>query len=346
MPNPILASVIIPTYNGAARIEACLSALRRESRGRSVEVIVVDDGSTDGIADVLAHLPEVRLIRQPNSGPAKARNHGAESASADIILFTDDDCEPAPGWLDAMLEPFADPKVVGVRGCYLTRQTGIVARFVQLDYEDRYRISARNPDIDFIDTYSAAFRRTRFLELNGYDTSFPVACAEDAELSYRMSSRGWKMRFAPRALVYHRHPDSVRAFLKKKFKFAFWRVLAVSKNPSKAIRDSHTPQVMKLQLLLLPALLAAIPLDLWRGGLPRLSFTVLGLFFLSILPFMGRAVVKDPLAGVCSLALLSLRSCAQFLGVATGIVRTRLNPDAFAPPRQPPQVAHKHSAGR
>ena len=133
---------------------------------------------------------------------------------------------------------------------------------MQIEYEDRYRLMAGLPSIDFIDTYSAAFRRERFLEMSGYDTSFPVACAEDVELSYRMSARGWKMKFAPAAIVYHTHPDTLSRYLKKKYKFAFWRVLAVRKNPSKAVKDSHTPQLMKLQLLFAPALLLALAFDL------------------------------------------------------------------------------------
>jgi hypothetical protein len=160
-----------------------------------------------------------------------------------ILLFTDDDCVPMPDWLDAMLAPFNDPEVIGVKGVYRTHQQAIAARFVQVEYEDKYRLMSALPSIDFIDTYSAGFIRARFLEMGGYDTSFPVACAEDVELSYRMSARGWQMRFVPQAIVYHTHPDTLSKYLRKKYKFAFWRVLAVSKNTSKGVKDSHTPQV-------------------------------------------------------------------------------------------------------
>src|SRR6202008_3724577 len=118
------------------------------------------------------------------------------------------------------------------------------------------------PQIDFIDTYSAGFRRDRFLEMNGYDTTFPVACAQDVELSYPISQRGWNMKFTPAAVVYHTHPCTLWAYIKKKYKFAFWRVLAVRKNPGKAVKDSHTPQLMKLQLLFAPVLLLTDALDL------------------------------------------------------------------------------------
>ena len=174
-----IVSVIIPTFNGASRIGYCLDALVRHTTRRSVEILIVNDGSSDDTADVVQRYSGVRLVTQANAGPAAARNRGALASCGTILLFTDDDCVPTPAWLDAMLEPFEDPDVVGTKGVYRTRQKSLVARFVQIEYEDKYRLMARLPDIDFIDTYSAAFRRNRFLEMGGYDTSFPLACAED-----------------------------------------------------------------------------------------------------------------------------------------------------------------------
>jgi cellulose synthase/poly-beta-1,6-N-acetylglucosamine synthase-like glycosyltransferase len=264
-----------------------------------------------------------RLITQGNAGPAAARNRGAGDAHGTIILFTDDDCVPMADWLEAMIEPFEDPEVVGTKGIYRTHQKSLVARFVQIEYEDKYRLMAHAESIDFIDTYSAAFRRDRFLEMGGYDTSFPVACAEDIELSYRMSARGWKMKFVPKAIVYHTHPATLSAYLRKKYKFAFWRVLAVRKNPSKAVKDSHTPQVMKLQLLFAPALLVAMVFD-WtvRPRVPA-SALVLAVFVASTLPFTLRAMRKDGVVGLLSPGLLAARAVAQFLGVAAGFMYAR-----------------------
>jgi glycosyltransferase involved in cell wall biosynthesis len=322
----MFVSIIIPTFNGEARIAGCLDALLGQTEGKEAEILVVDDGSTDKTAEVVARYSSVRLVSQSNAGPAAARNRGALEARGGIILFTDDDCVPTPGWLTAMTGPFDDPNVVGVKGIYRTDQKRLVARFVQIEYEDKYRLMSSTSQIDFIDTYSAGFRRDRFIEEKGYDTSFPVACAEDVELSFRMSARGLAMKFVPEAVVYHAHPDTFWAYLKKKYKFAFWRVLAVRKNPNKALRDSHTPQVMKLQLLFVPALLLGTAID--SVFHPRIPATLLACaaFLVSAIPFAWRAIWMDPIVGLLSPALLVARSCAQLLGVIGGVIHAWRHP--------------------
>lgn len=315
-----MISIVIPTFNGASRIGRCLDALAGQVAGREVEILVVDDGSTDNIAEVVGRCPGARLIQQSNAGPASARNRGAFEARGSTLLFTDDDCVPGQNWLEAMLAPFADPEVAGAKGVYRTRQQGLVARFVQAEYEDRYHLMSKHKTIDFIDTYSAAFRRDRFIEMGGYDTSFPVACAEDIELSYRMSARDWKMVFVPSAIVYHTHPDTFAWYLKKKYKFAFWRVLAVRKNPRKGLKDSHTPQIMKLQLLFGPGLLLATIIDLILKPAIPASAMVIGAFVLSAVPFLMRMARKDPLVALFSPFFLAARACAQALGVGAGFI--------------------------
>ncbi len=320
-------SIIIPTFNGASRIGSCLTALLAQAANRDIEIIVVNDGSTDNTLDVVRQYSGVRCISQLNAGPAAARNRGAAKARGSLILLTDDDCIPLSGWIDAMVRPFRDPQVVAAKGIYRTRQRALMARFVQVEYEDRYRLMACLDTIDFVDTYSAAFRRDRFLEMSGFDTSFPVACAEDVELSYRMSARGWKMKFAPEAVVCHTHPETLSGYLKKKYKFAFWRVLAVRKNPHKAIKDSHTPQLMKFQLLFAPALILAVAFDLVvRPSIP-VSLLVIGAFFVSTVPFTLRALAKDRMVGLLSPAILAARACAQFMGVSAGVFNARSVPD-------------------
>jgi len=161
-------SVIVPAYNAQDTLGSCLAALQAQSLPRDrYEVIVVDDGSTDRTADI-ARQYGARLLHQPNAGPAAARNRGAQAARGEILLFTDADCSPARDWIERMTEPFRDAEVVGAKGVYRTRQAEPVARFVQLEYEDRYVRTSRQEYIDFVDTYSAAYRRDIFLANGGF----------------------------------------------------------------------------------------------------------------------------------------------------------------------------------
>ena len=173
--------------------------------------------------------------------------------------------------------------------------------------------------IDFIDTYSAAFRRRVFLELGGYDTEFPVACAEDIELSYRLSKKGYKMVFASKAVVRHTHPAQLMAYLKKKFKFAYWRVIAVKKNLKKLFKDSHTPQLMKMQLIFPPICLFPLLMVFFSLKFFLISGLGFAAFFLTTVPFVCKAIRKDKVVGVLSPFLLFSRAVAQFMGVIGGL---------------------------
>ena len=307
-----------------SRIGHCLDALLNQTSGKNVEILVVNDGSTDNTVGVVERSSGVRLISQANAGPAAARNRGALEARGTIILFTDDDCVATPDWLDAMLEPFQDPEVVGAKGVYRTRQTSLVARFVQIEYEDRYRLMRSQSSIDFIDTYSAAFRRDRFLAMNGYDISFPVACAEDIELSYRMSARGCKMQVRPEGdRLSHASVTLWRNTSRRNTSSRSGAYSRCAKIRCKAVRDSHTPQLMKLQLLFAPVLLLAFACDLALRPAWPASLLVLAAFLVSTLPFTLRAFRKDAIVGLLSPALLAARAWAQLLGVAAGLFYAR-----------------------
>jgi len=315
-------SVIIPAYNAEKLLPECLRSLVDQTVPRDqYEIIVVDDGSTDGTAQVARSFLEVRVISQKNQGPAAARNNGVREAMADIVLFTDSDCVPERDWMEQMLKPFnQDPGLAGVKGRYLTKQRELVARFVQAEYQDKYRLLEKHREIDFIDTYSAGYRRNVFLRYGGYDTSFPVACAEDVELSFRMSNGGERMIYAPRAVVYHRHPDRWVAYFRKKYKFAYWRMLAVRLNPNKALKDSHTPQLMKLQLLLAPATLVAMTAGILFTTFLWLAAVLLAFFLATSIPFALRVGKEDKAVSFVSPLALFIRALCQFAGVAAGAV--------------------------
>jgi lipopolysaccharide/colanic/teichoic acid biosynthesis glycosyltransferase/glycosyltransferase involved in cell wall biosynthesis len=324
-------SVIIPAYNAERTLRACLDALKAQTGVTDFEVIVVDDGSTDNTASI-AKATGAQVIRQPHQGPAVARNRGVEAACGDIVAFTDADCEPAPDWIQQMSAPFADPDVSGAKGTYRTRQRELTARFVQLEYEDKYDRLARQPRIDFVDTYSAAYRRTVFLENGGFDSVFSTASVEDQELSFRLSQKGYRLVFVPAAKVYHQHDRTLGEYIHRKSGIGYWKALLVRWHPEKVMHDSHTPQTLKVQLVLLGSL--GVSLVFWPVWPRAASWVVLalaGAFLLTAAPFLLKALRRDPSVLLIAVPMLIARAAALGAGLVAGYARFAFRPA----PRKP-----------
>ncbi len=314
-----MISVVIPAFNAEHTLGAGLRALlaQIEQWPQPVEVIVVDDGSQDGTA-ALAQALGVRVITQPNQGPGGARNHGVREACGDLVLFIDSDCEPAPGWLAVMAAAFTRADIVGVKGAYLTRQRELVARFVQIEYEDRYDRMRAQEYIDFIDTYSAGYRRTVFLENNGFDTIFSTGSNEDQEFSFRLAQKGYHMQFIPDAQVYHQHDKTLAEYVRRKFYIGYYKALLTRWLPERLVKDSHTPQVLKVQMALTTLALAALPLALfWRPALWGAA-ALTGVFLLSALPFTVKALRKDWPVGLITPFMLAVRALTLTAGFVSG----------------------------
>lgn len=320
--NMVLYSVIIPAYNAVRTLEKCLVSLSNQSlSNEDYEVIVVDDGSTDRTPDIIKRFP-VKYFWQPNQGPASARNNGAREAHGDIILFTDADCVPQHSWIEEMVKPFNDQKIIAVKGAYKTDQKSLTARFAQIEFEERFEMLKRADSIDMVDTYSAGFRKSVFLSLGGFDPSFPVANNEDTDLSYKMSKAGYRMVFNPQAIVYHlNHPDSIKRYARLKFWRGYWRMIVYKRYPDKMFKDSYTPQTLKLQILFLFLSLLCIPLLILFPHLMSLLliFSIAGFIF-SSLPLTILALRKDLSVALFIHFFIFLRSFSIGLGVAWGIL--------------------------
>ncbi len=322
--QPLQVSVVIPAYNASQTIGECLTALAEQTVPHSAyEVIVVDDGSTDDTAAIAAR-HGARVLRQDNSGPAAARNRGIDAACGEVILFTDADCAPASDWIERMLAPLADPEITGSKGAYRTRQRSLAARFIQIEYEDRYDHTARHPYIDFVDTYAAAYRRDALLASGGFSTRFPFASVEDQELSFRMARAGHKMLFNPKAVVYHRHPEGWVHYARRKFKIGYWKTLVLRWHPDKAWRDSHTPSSLKVQMALaaLSAPLAVLSVlarpVVWWLALDLATFAA------SAVPFVIKAWRRDRALAWLSVPALYVRAWSLGLGLVAGYVAALL----------------------
>ncbi|MFH1225478.1 MAG: glycosyltransferase [Candidatus Diapherotrites archaeon] len=313
------ASVIIPVYNAEKTISACLESVLRQKVAGGFEVIVVDDGSTDGTAKVVKRFG-AKYISQKNSGPASARNRGVKNAGGEFVAFIDSDCTASENWLAELLKPFLERDVAGVQGAYKTKQCELIARFSQIEIEDRYNRMRRMRSLDWVGSYSAAYRRKVFVEECGYDESFPIASGEDPELSFKLSKKGHRLIFNPEAIVFHRHQSALLPYLKSKFYRAYWRVLLYSKHRSKAIRDSYTPQILKMQIGLFCIFCAGAAATVFMPSLIFVPAAALVLGALSTLPFTIFAMRRDFAAGIVAPFVIALRSVVFAAGLAAGVI--------------------------
>ena len=201
------ATVIIPSFERPERLRACLASLL-DDPDDAFEVLVVDDGSRAPLAPICAEFgARVRCLRQANQGPAAARNRGAEHARGGFLAFTDDDCQPHPGWVRELRRAHGGDDGVLVGGRV---QNGLPkipfssASQALCDYLYDY-FEASEGRADFFTSNNVGASKAGFLRAGGFDESFPLAAAEDRDFGLRWRGSGGRLVFAPDAVVTHGH---------------------------------------------------------------------------------------------------------------------------------------------
>ncbi len=198
--------------------------------GGPFETIVVDDGSPEPLAKVCAAAGAfVRCLRQENQGPAAARNAGARAASGEFLCFTDDDCLPHPGWARALLEAQAGDRSALVGGRVdnalpdnlFAESSQSIANFLYAWHE------RAGQDARFFTSNNIGCSRRTFLEMGGFDESYPLAAGEDRDFGMRWAREVGPLVFAPSAMVGHAHQMGLSGF---------WRQQA---NYGRAARHLH-----------------------------------------------------------------------------------------------------------
>lgn len=218
-------SIVIPTYNRPARLQQCLASIAQiDYSPDRFEVIVVDDGSEqsmESIVEPFRHPLQIALIRQPNAGPAKARNTGAASAKGRFLVFTDDDCTLPNNWLTALEARFLDSPNCLVGGHTVNALSGnpcSTASQMLIDYIYEY-FNDRAGQPTFFASNNFAMPTHRFHEIGGFDTSFPLAAGEDREFCDRWLQRGYAMIYAPEVQIYHAHILTLQKFWRQHFNY-------------------------------------------------------------------------------------------------------------------------------
>jgi glycosyltransferase involved in cell wall biosynthesis len=211
-------SLIICTRDRAAQLRQCLEAVARLQSLRPWELIVIDNGSRDETADVLAQFSALHggasqglcvvIGHEPEAGLARARNLGLSLARGDIVAFTDDDCYPEPGYLDSTLEPFDDKQVGFMAGKVLLHDPADYPITI-LTLADRVDFAPKT----FLRTgvllgANMAFRREALAAAGGFDPAFGVGAlfpAEDIDAAARVNLLGWCGLYWPKSIVRHHH---------------------------------------------------------------------------------------------------------------------------------------------
>ena len=208
-------SVVVPTFNRAPMLERLLEALSVcEMPSGGVEVIVVDDGSSDDTPGVVgrARVAGLRYLRQDNAGAAAARNRGWRHASGEVVVFTDDDCVPTREWLVELVGAMNDLGCDGAGGRIVPLVPGIVAGFVQAE-----RLVGHGGDstgVRYVVTANAAFRREALYEVGGFDERFPGAAGEDTDLTMRLAETGHSLVLVDGAVIAHDHRTNLRGLMR------------------------------------------------------------------------------------------------------------------------------------
>lgn len=236
----LLVSVVIPTHNRWPQLRRVLDGYTRQTMPPgSFEVIVCDDASTDDTpahAEALsASLPfRLRVLRQEKKGPSAARNLGAATARADVLVFADDDCVPD----EALLAIHHGSTRAGVAtiGHIEWHPELTITPFMEYvcpGYMFNFgQITDReHATYQCFYTANVSIHRDDFIAVGRFDEGFPAAAYEDIELGYRLETSGVRLRYEPGALIYHLHEMTLAAQLPRQRLNGHAAAYAISKHP-------------------------------------------------------------------------------------------------------------------
>lgn len=335
-------SIVIPAYNAESTIGQAVAQSLAQARGPlELEVIVVDDGSSDDTARV-AEFAGAIVITQENAGPAAARNRGWKAATGQVICFTDADCVPAAGWIENLLDGFTDNHVGAVAGSYEIANTGSwLARWVQQEIMERH--NRMPPFVRAFGSYNVAIPRYVLEATGGFEPGYRQASGEDNDLSYRIIKKGWRIAFRPQAKVAHHHPEKVWKYLREQYRHGFWRAKLYQDHPGMIGGDDYTRLRDRLEPFLVLGILVLLLLAVF--GINGSTWTLL-----ILLGAYAAIHVSWPLSwwlgqgktGAFAYAGVTfLRGFARTAGLCFGILRFGLQ---LAYPREGKEVKKSNSS--
>lgn len=218
----MLFSIVIPTYNRLSQLKLALQSIFNQDLD-DYEVIVVDDGSTDGTEQYLKSLatPKLKLIRQNNKGPATARNAGIEIAQGKYIAFTDDDCTVPVNWLRSFRNIFETNKADIIGGAVKNSNKKNIFSEVSQHITNFFveYLNQEGKASPFLTSNNIAYRADVLKKVGGFDERFRKAGGEERALNWKILSTSGKSVYAPDILVDHNHVMDLSGFIRQQLNY-------------------------------------------------------------------------------------------------------------------------------
>jgi cellulose synthase/poly-beta-1,6-N-acetylglucosamine synthase-like glycosyltransferase/peptidoglycan/xylan/chitin deacetylase (PgdA/CDA1 family) len=255
-------TVIVPAYNESAGIEAAVRSLIASDH--PVEVIVVDDGSSDGTADLVESLglPGVRVIRQQNAGKPAALNTGLQAASYELVVMVDGDTVFEPDAVRMLVQPFADLSVGAVSGnAKVGNRGGLLGRWQHIEYVVGFNLDRRLFDLaECMPTVPGAvggFRRSALERIGGLSD---VTLAEDTDLTMALCRDGWRVVYEERARAWTEAPADLGALWRQRYRWCYGTLQAMWKHRGAWIQRGQSGKLGRRGLTYLMLFQVLLPL--------------------------------------------------------------------------------------
>lgn len=255
-------SVIVPAYDEAAGIEAAVRSIAASTH--PVEIIVVDDGSTDGTAEIVAGLglPGVTLIRKENGGKPSALNAGLAAANHDLVVMVDGDTVFEPETVHALIQPFANPQVGAISGnTKIANRGGILGAWQHIEYVVGFNLDRRLFDVaecmPTVPGAIGAFRRDALLRVGGVSDD---TLAEDTDLTMSLCRDGWRVVYQDNARAWTEAPESLEALWKQRYRWCYGTLQAMWKHRGAVLQGGAAGKLGRRGLGYLLVLQVLLPL--------------------------------------------------------------------------------------
>jgi cellulose synthase/poly-beta-1,6-N-acetylglucosamine synthase-like glycosyltransferase/peptidoglycan/xylan/chitin deacetylase (PgdA/CDA1 family) len=278
-------TIVVPAFDEAVGIEQAVRSLAAVDYP-DFEIVVVDDGSTDGTGDIVERLDleNVRLIRQSNAGKPAALNTGVRAARHDVIVTVDGDTVFEPDTLTALVQPFREPDVGAVSGnTKVGNRGGLLGRWQHIEYVMGFNLDRRLYDVlrcmPTVPGAIGAFRRPALTDIGGVSSA---TLAEDTDITIAIGRAGWRVVYAEDARAWTEAPSSLSALWRQRYRWSFGTMQAVWKHKG-ALRRPDQRRIGWIGLPYLVFFQIALPLMA-----PLIDvFAIYGIVFLDPVPVIG-----------------------------------------------------------